>query len=290
MNFYKEIKGLEIKHTISTDVDKMVIVVTRDYDNDEFLNIVLSSDLKNNEIEILMGKKATAKFFFTRKEEDIQYNERLDILMEDNSRLEIISNSFAKKSKLNRCINQNKESKLIWRSILFGQDSFESITTNLLEEKSFADIRIIHGGLNFDKAVVYVKAIHNKPFTESNIETKGVLFNNASSFSRGTIEIKSEAINSKGHEKQDALLMDSNSKARILPILKINNNDVECSHGATIGRVDEKILFYLMSRGISKNEAKKIIINGFFSSVLDALPEDISKEIKEKVDLECNLI
>ena len=68
--------------------------------------------------------------------------------------------------------------------------------------------------------------------------------------------------------------------ANSIPSLKIDANDVKASHGATVGQIDEEHLFYLMARGLSRQEAEKLIVEGFFEPVINKVP---SEELKEKI-------
>jgi len=63
-------------------------------------------------------------------------------------------------------------------------------------------------------------------------------------------------------------------------LLEINNHDVKCSHGSTVGKVDEEHLFYLMSRGLTKEEAEEKIVEGFFAPILKDLPKSIANKLK----------
>ena len=72
------------------------------------------------------------------------------------------------------------------------------------------------------------------------------------------------------------LVLNNGARADSIPSLKIRNNDVKCSHGSTTGRINEEQVLYLTSRGISKDEARQMILEGFLGSVYDNLTEDIN--------------
>ena len=75
--------------------------------------------------------------------------------------------------------------------------------------------------------------------------------------------------------------MDEKARINLMPKLEINNDDVICSHGAASGKPDDETLFYLVSRGISENEAKKIYVQGFLSEFIETIE---SREMKEKAE------
>lgn len=82
----------------------------------------------------------------------------------------------------------------------------------------------------------------------------------------GLIDIGCKSANSNSYLKEDALVLSSQARVSVLPNLEILNRDVKVSHGATVGRIDEQILYYLMSRGLTKLVAQKLIVSGFFYS------------------------
>ena len=107
-------------------------------------------------------------------------------------------------------------------------------------------------------------SFHKANHSTSDMYTRGVLFGNAKAVYRGNIDIASQAFGCNGYQKEEVLLLSEHAVADAIPNLEIRNNDVKCSHGATIGRIDEEHMFYLKSRGISEEEATKMIVEGFF--------------------------
>lgn len=121
-------------------------------------------------------------------------------------------------------------------------------------------------------------SIHESGNTFSNILTKGVLDDYSNSIYRGLIKIKSNAQNSNGYQKEDVLILNDNAKADSIPNLEIENNEVKCSHGASIGHIDRDKLFYLMSKGISKEMCVEIIVKGFFSEIISDVKDEFLRE------------
>lgn len=109
---------------------------------------------------------------------------------------------------------------------------------------------------------------HNAPDTVSEMRTRGVLSCMSRVIYHGKVSISEDAPRSDGYQKEDALMLSPNAHADALPQLEIKNNDVRCTHGATIGQVDAEKLFYLMSRGLTKEQALRAIVKGFFEPLL----------------------
>lgn len=109
-----------------------------------------------------------------------------------------------------------------------------------------------------------LKIVHCAPETVSKVNIRGVLFGKSQANFDGLIRIEKGAVNSDGFLRADFLLFDE-SKARPLPYLEILENQVKAGHAATVTRVDDDQIFYLQTRGISKDEAEKLIVDGFLS-------------------------
>ena len=114
---------------------------------------------------------------------------------------------------------------------------------------------------------------------------RGVLDGKAKNIYRGVIHIQRSAPGSDGYQKQDTLLLNPSAEADSIPQLQIDNNDVKCGHGATVGQVDKEKLFYLMSRGLSEQAARKIVVLGYFESLVFDIPlPGIAEEVRSLVE------
>lgn len=114
---------------------------------------------------------------------------------------------------------------------------------------------------------VRVVADHRATNTFGRIVIKGVAANGARVVVDGMVKIGKEARKTDSFLEMRILLLDKKSSAVAEPKLEIENNDVKASHAATVGKIDEDQLFYLESRGVELNEAKKLIIGGFLKDV-----------------------
>jgi Fe-S cluster assembly protein SufD len=112
---------------------------------------------------------------------------------------------------------------------------------------------------------------HVAPNTESDFAFKGALRERASAVWRGMIRVEEGAQKTNAYQENRNLLLSDTAHADSIPGLEIMANDVRCTHGATLGRVDRDALFYLMARGLSRSEAERLIVRGFFQDVLDRI-------------------
>ena len=112
---------------------------------------------------------------------------------------------------------------------------------------------------------------HIAPDCESDFAFKGALRDHATAVWRGMIRVERDAQKTNAYQECRNLMLSKTAHAVPIPGLEILANDVRCTHGATVSRVDREQLFYLMSRGLSRTEAERLIVRGFFQDVLDRI-------------------
>jgi Fe-S cluster assembly protein SufD len=109
---------------------------------------------------------------------------------------------------------------------------------------------------------------HIAPNTTSDFAFKGALRDKSTAVWRGMIRVEPDAQKTNAYQENRNLMLSPTTHAVPIPGLEIMANDVRCTHGATVGRVDREQLFYLMARGLSRAEAERLIVRGFFEDVL----------------------
>jgi Fe-S cluster assembly protein SufD len=112
---------------------------------------------------------------------------------------------------------------------------------------------------------------HIAPSTTSDFAFKGALRDRATAVWRGMIRVEKDAQKTNAYQENRNLMLSKEAHADSIPGLEILANDVRCTHGATLGQVDRDQLFYLMARGLSRAEAERLIVRGFFQDILDRI-------------------
>lgn len=125
---------------------------------------------------------------------------------------------------------------------------------------------------------ILTNAFHKVPHTTNNITVRGVLLGSSSSIYRGLIRIEKPAQQTNSYLNEHSLMMGEHALANSIPSLEIEANEVKASHGSTTGKVDEEQMFYLMSRGLSRKDAERLIIEGFFNPVIEKIPLDAVRQ------------
>ena len=126
---------------------------------------------------------------------------------------------------------------------------------------------------------------HIAPHTTSDFAFKGVLRDQASAVWRGMIRVEEDAQRTNAYQENRNLLLSKQAHADSIPGLEILANDVRCTHGATLSQVDREQLFYAMARGMSRQEAERLIVRGFFQDVLDRIElEPVREALAEALE------
>ena len=179
--------------------------------------------------------------------------------------------------------NINLEKNSISENFIFSTGSKfikNEINCNLNNEYSSAFINGIISLTNSQHHEIKTNINHLAENTKSYQLIKSVLNENAKGIYQGKIYVDSKAQKTNGYQLSKALLLSENTEFDGKPELEIYADDVKCSHGATSGNLDEDAIFYLMSRGLSNQQSKELLINGF---LLDAVEKITDIEIKDLI-------
>ena len=159
------------------------------------------------------------------------------------------------------------------------------INTNLKEKYSSA---FINGIINLDKNnhhEIKTNINHLAENTKSYQLIKSVLNDKSTGVYQGKIFVNDQAQKTDGYQLSKALLLNENTEFNGKPELEIYADDVKCSHGSTSGNLDENSIFYLMSRGLNYDQAKKLLIDGFINDVIEKITNiEIQKYLKEAIN------
>jgi len=246
----------------------------------------LKSTVINLKTDIVLEKNSSLKLinFFDDKSENnfINIVQNFDIAQEGilkNYKIDHKKNSNIKYSYNN--INLEKNS--ISENFIFSTGSKfikNEINCNLNDEHSSAFINGIINLKNSQHHEIKTNINHLAENTKSYQLIKSVLNDNAKGIYQGKIYVDSKAQKTDGYQLSKALLLSENTEFDGKPELEIYADDVKCSHGVTSGNLDEDAIFYLMSRGLSNQQSKELLINGF---LMDAVEKITDIEIKDLI-------
>ena len=243
-------------------------------------------------------------------------NMRLDINLEDNSSLDIINSS--NQNVKNNFLNFRQKINIGKNSVLKNYSLDVNATSNIkysfneinLDKNSHLEYFILSKGskfakhdincsLNNDHGSVSLNGIidldnekhheiktsinHNEENCKSYQLIKSVLNENSKGVYQGKIYVNSKAQKTDGYQLSRALLLNDDVEFNAKPELEIYADDVKCSHGSTSGNIDENSIFYLMSRGLSHAQSKKLLTNGFLNEVIEKISNKNIKSLIKKL-------
>lgn len=157
--------------------------------------------------------------------------------------------------------------------------------SKLIESGASVDSKLISVGTDQQRGNYTSRAAHFGKHTESNLLSKGVLLDEAAQVFNGITKIEKGATKANGEQTERLLILSGKARGDANPILLIDEDDVKCGHAASVGRIDEIQLFYLMSRGIIRSEAERMIINGFLDPVVSEIPvERVQTRLKAAIE------
>ena len=215
---------------------------------------------------------------------DIKFKSQIiKVFADKNSRIKIHSlnnldlNSISFSHKFG---NAKHNSQIEWFDFVLG-GSFSQVVhiSRLSETLASCKVNVSFFSHKDQKFDFLSKTIHEADNTSNAMHTKGVLDDHSRASVNTEIKVDKNRANCVSSQNAKIILIGNNSKCDALPAMEVYNNQVACTHGASIGQVDNDQIFYLLSRGLSKESAKNLITSGFLSSIISLSHE----EIKEKI-------
>jgi len=145
-------------------------------------------------------------------------------------------------------------------------------------------------GITFASSGQYLdtgaKVVHAAPYTTSVVNSKSISKNGGTALYRGLLKVAPNAHSSKATVNCESLMLDDISRSDTIPTIDIQTDDVDVGHEAKIGRISDEAIFYLMSRGITEEEAKGMIVRGFVEPISKELPLEYAVELNNLIQLE----
>lgn len=245
----------------------------------ENIEIIANENTKSN---ILIKFEANENLEF-------YHNGIIRIIGKENTQINItILNLLNTKSNNLICFQNEleKNSKLNYNIIDFGgKNSITNYYSNLKGEKSENNINTIYLGKEnqlFD--LNYIVELKGEK-SNTNIDVQGALKDNAIKHFKGTIDFKNGSKKARGNENEFCMLLSDTAKSIALPMLLCDEEDIIGNHSTSSGKIDEAQLFYIMSRGFSYKEARKLIVKAKFNKIIEKInDENLKNEILNKID------
>ncbi|KMJ58858.1 Fe-S cluster assembly protein SufD [Bacillus sp. LL01] len=179
-----------------------------------------------------------------------------------------------------------RDATLEWALGLMNDgDTISENVTNLIGDGSVGDTKTVVVGRGEQKQNFTTKVVHFGKNSDGQILKHGVMKDSASSVFNGIGKIEHGASKSNAEQESRVLMLSEKARGDANPILLIDEDDVTAGHAASAGRIDPLQLYYLMSRGISKKEAERLVIHGFLAPVVNQLPiESVKNQLIDVIE------
>ena len=246
--------------------------------------IVLAED--NTKFTLVENSKSN------NKNNDIYRSNIVEIFVGNNSKVNYGNVQLLDQNTFNFTIKKaaiGPNSAINWMDCCLGSKvTLSEVTTLLNGDGAQTNNHGIFFGSKHQQFDLVANSIHNSPHTTSDIFTKGALTGNGRCLYRGLVKINQNAFGSNGYQKEDTLLLSEDAAADSIPNLEIENNDVRCTHGASIGKIDMEKMFYMKSRGLNEEQATREYVKGFFEPLIQKiqiqdLRDNMNKMVEERM-------
>lgn len=246
--------------------------------NEENYSILTLKDIPSENIEITCNEYVKVKILINEFE-----NKNVKFVLKNNAFLKLNFLSLTQSACGNYLFDLEESSNafVAMADLVKGNVDFNA-TFNLLGDNANSEWHLASLGADNDKKVFNINFNHVAKNTTGVMSNYGVVEDESMMHFKGISHIKNGSIKSKTHQSAKIMVFDPKCHAKANPILKIDENDIEASHAAIVGKVNDEHMFYLCSRGISENDAKQLITLGYLKPITNYFEDQ--KYVQEIVD------
>ena len=171
------------------------------------------------------------------------------------------------------CVTQQKNSQFSAYSLVLSGSLIRSdVTVKLLAPQAHCQLKGLYCASNQQQVDQYTQIDHVSPQTSSEEFYKGIIDDRARATFNGKVIVREQAIKSKAQQLNRNLLLSAHAEVNSKPQLEIFTDDIQCTHGASIGQLDKDALFYLRARGLTATEATDLLVKAFIQDIIEQMP------------------
>ena len=244
-------------------------------------NLLLDLASKDKEVTFEVGDNKLLSIYLYNIEE------KESITFNVGNGSNVLISIFAKKpisqSKITANVGKNSKITTYFADFTTEKNHLET-NINLNEDNADCEWHLASLSSQTDDKQIAVSMYHNHSNTHGRIDNYGVCKENSKLVFSGISHILKGCHQSTSHQNAKIVVFDNECKAIAKPILKIDENDIEASHAAVVGKVSDEHIFYLTSRGLSVDEAKLLITLGYLKPILKGFNEEVQNEINSLIE------
>lgn len=246
--------------------------------NEENYSILTLKDISSENIEITCNEFVKVKILINEFE-----NKNVKFILKNNAFLKLNFLSLTQSACGNYTFElEDASNALVAMADLVKGDVDFNATFNLIGDNANSEWHLASLGADNDRKVFNINFNHVAKNTTGIMSNYGVVEDESMMHFKGISHIKNGSIKSKTRQSAKIMVFDPKCHAKANPILKIDENDIEASHAAIVGKVNDEHMFYLCSRGISENDAKQLITLGYLKPITNYFEDE--KYVQEIVD------
>ena len=246
--------------------------------NEENYSILTLKDISSENIEITCNEFVKVKILINEFE-----NKNVKFILKNNAFLKLNFLSLTQSACGNYTFElEDSSNALVAMADLVKGDVDFNATFNLIGDNANSEWHLASLGADNDRKVFNINFNHVAKNTTGIMSNYGVVEDESMMHFKGISYIKNGSIKSKTRQSAKIMVFDPKCHAKANPILKIDENDIEASHAAIVGKVNDEHMFYLCSRGISENDAKQLITLGYLKPITNYFEDE--KYVQEIVD------
>lgn len=291
-------ENLEFKYGVGLDYSNSNNNIKINLNNNDNIKLVYNFDNENNTLinQILIkanGNSTITIEYLSNTNKECFHNGAIKLIANENAKVNINIVNFLNEASNNFETIENKlykNSNVNYTIIdIGGQKSISNYYSSIVGENATNNVKTIYLGCeNQIKDLNYIAELYGKK-TNIDIDVQGAITGKAKKHFKGTIDFKKGCKKAKGNENEYCMILSEDAKAIALPMLLCSEEDVEGNHSTASGKVDKKILFYIMSRGLSYKEAVTLLVKSNFSKIIESIKdEELKKTILKKIDEKIN--
>ncbi len=295
----KNVDNIQLTYGIGEEQEKEINaksnqVAKFDIDKEDNIKIIYTFDDNNkyliNNLEFKVNKNANIIVEY-RSTTDLEcyHNGKIRVIANNNVHANVTIINFLNKESTNfdSIENEIKNNASLNYTVvdIGGKYSITNYYSNIIGNEAKNSIKTIYLGTdNQIKDINYIAELRGQK-TNMEMDLQGALKDNSKKNFKGTIDFKKGSKKAKGHENESCMMLSDKAKSLALPMLLCTEEDVEGEHSTSSGKADEKELFYIMSRGLSRNEAIKLMVKAKFYDIIARIQEEnLKKEVIEEID------
>lgn len=276
------IKNHKITSSIPNDFtfENQTLTIPKNNQYQDPIKITLEDD-NNEELTIIVSENTSIKIILEIASQDLNENKyKLNLIAKENSKVKylLVSELESKKALLDHYFTAERYASLNLIGGFVSNVIEAKMHVDLVGEGAEVNMRAIALSSDHHIQNIDVLIVHKAPNTYGNMTNIGIANKNGKIILNGVEKIEKGMKNANAFQTLKGIITSDQAIVEVNPILLIDEYDVKAGHGATIGKIEEEQLYYIQSRGLTREQAERLIINGFLQPIIDEIDDEPLRE------------